>query len=248
MRHVVLCSALVACGAAGFSPPAGAQNVRRLDPLAVVNTRRPATHSQTFTVAKPLGDCIQVAGKTFEDAHYEVDAPPVASPPPPSRRPRYVSTGRTARAVAQVVCVPIDPNKTSVTVSAFSSHPGTAEFECGRFAEPLRTGRRVVGLGGRPPEAHAPAVREAALTKNEPLQRTLGLARESFTRAGFKPDNAGDFVVTGGTPDFLVRVTCAPIGKEKTYVTVTALSSDPNVADLARDNVRQVMSQVRIDR
>lgn len=132
MRQMVLCSALVACGAAGFSPPAVAQNQnpRRLDPLAVVpSPHRPATHSQTFTVAKPLGDCIQIVGKTLEETHYEIDAPPAASPPPPSRLPSYVSTGRAERAVAQVVCIPIDRDKTWVTVSAFSSLLGAAEAE-----------------------------------------------------------------------------------------------------------------------
>lgn len=40
-------------------------------------------------------------------------------------------------------------------------------YLCGRFAEPLRTGRRVVNVNPRrrPPEAHAPAVRGAALMK-----------------------------------------------------------------------------------
>jgi hypothetical protein len=237
MRHVLLCSALVACGAAGFSPRAVAQDARR-----------PETHSGTFTVVEPLINCIRIVGDTLKEKGYEIEAPPDASPPPLSRLPSYVTIGRAARAVALVVCIPIDPNRTSVTVSAFSSHPKAAETEFSRLAEPF-SHRRVVGpaIRGKIPEAKGPAVQEATLMKNEPSQRTLRLAREALTQPGFKLDDAGDSVVTGGTPAVLVRVICVPIGGKKTYATVVALSSDSKVAELARDNVRHIVSQVGID-
>ena len=110
MRGDVLGPGRLRC-AAGFPSRAAAQDVRR-----------PETRSETFTVAEPLGDCIKIAGDTFTGGGYEAVVPRVISPPP-SRQPRHVSTGRTARAVVQVVCVPIGPDRTSVTVKRILEPP-----------------------------------------------------------------------------------------------------------------------------
>jgi len=105
MRHVILIAVLFSCSLVGTSK------------AVAQDARRPAAHWGTFTKNASLRDCLSFARDALREQGYKLD-----------ETHGYIRIGESAKVIVQVVCIPIDGNKTSVTVSAFSSDSKTAEL------------------------------------------------------------------------------------------------------------------------
>jgi hypothetical protein len=98
-------AALACCSSAGSSRAVAQE------------ARRPAGHWGTFTKNASLRDCLTFARDALREKGYRLD-----------ETHGYIRIGETPQVIVQVVCIPIDGNRTSVTVSAFSTDSRTAEL------------------------------------------------------------------------------------------------------------------------
>ena len=119
MRHVIITAVLLSCSLIG---PSNA---------VAQDARRPAAHWGTFTKNASLQNCLSFTRDALREKGYKLD-----------ETHGYIRIGENAKVIVQVVCIPIDGSKTSVTVSAFSSDSKTAELARNAIRESIsRAGR-----------------------------------------------------------------------------------------------------------
>jgi hypothetical protein len=105
MRYAILIAGLISC--------------TLLEPSRALaqQAQRPAGHWGTFTKNASLNDCLAFARDALRSKGYKLD-----------ETHGFIRIGETDKVIVQVVCIPLGAQKTSVTVSAYSTDSKTAEL------------------------------------------------------------------------------------------------------------------------
>jgi hypothetical protein len=107
----------------------------------------------------------------------------------------------------------------------------------------LSSPAQLLAQAGTRPEAHW-----GTFTKNFPQALCLGTAERAMKEKGYEIFEKQGNIRIGGNKHVIVQVSCVPIDKKTTSVTVSAFSTDSRTAELARNAIREyIVKSVRID-